>query len=285
MKIMLTGKPGVGKSTILNKVLQDLTQNKKKVLGCVVNEIRSEEKRTGFVIQYIPSMKETMLASSVEVFSDCYLSKYSINVEGIEKELIPYMADMATSDDVDVLFFDEIGRIQKTVPQFLDSVESLLKSPVSLLATIVQADDEWARPYKSHSDVFCIEVTEENRDYIVSLIVDMLMAEEDFSQLSLDDEMGIRSFFMLFMGQCRFLELKKLFNHTIPYLCHQKAEFISDKKHYKIDGKSDVRYVVFGEDQKYQCTCLFSQGEVSSGIKRICSHIQTISIMRKDTIE
>jgi len=48
IRIAITGRPGVGKSTVIAKVVEKLDAN---VSGIQCGEIRNEEKRVGFKIQ------------------------------------------------------------------------------------------------------------------------------------------------------------------------------------------------------------------------------------------
>jgi nucleoside-triphosphatase len=181
MKIILQGRPGIGKSTILKKVYSLLESKNPK--GCIVEEERENGDRVGFRIKYLPEGSLTKLASINEKLSDAYLSKYSINIDAIENEMIPYMLSMKSESPHGVFIFDEIGRMQQKSEKFVQAVDHIMSISKPVIATIVYDDEIWARKYKSNTENFVITVTELNRDCIASLIKTMLDFYEKYKVL------------------------------------------------------------------------------------------------------
>ncbi|MDP2193477.1 MAG: nucleoside-triphosphatase [Alphaproteobacteria bacterium] len=171
MKIFITGKPGVGKTTLLEQIISKLAL--KNMMGCVVKEQRDNGQRTGFHIQYTPAQPATLLALKNIHISDHYVSKYSVNIDGIEHEMLPFMEKMLMTEDVPLLFFDEIGRMQNKSPLFLPMLNHLLEKSTSFLATILYDDEEWTLPFKHNPHYFFITVTEENRDMVGDQIISL----------------------------------------------------------------------------------------------------------------
>lgn len=174
MKIILSGEPGIGKSTILEKVLAQCKMHNKSVHGCIVKEVQSSGIRSGFKIHYLPSYKETLLACCKKRLSLKYISKFSVNLNAIEGELIPFMNHMSLDKVSDIFIFDEIGRMQNLSPGFLLAVDSLLSVKKPIIATIVHDDEIWARKYKNHPDYLHITVTHKNRDSLSSFIYEKI---------------------------------------------------------------------------------------------------------------
>ena len=187
VKILLTGSPGVGKTTILENVLQILLAQNKKVMGCLVKEERFKGKRERFHIHYIPDNKTTVLASHLEKLSDFFVSRFSVNTRALKEELFPFMDKMVQSSIDTTLIFDEIGRMQKGgTPQgdskkdeslsheFLKKVDQLFASPHNMIATILYDDEEWTHKYKNYPHVKVITVTQDNRDSIVPSVMKLL---------------------------------------------------------------------------------------------------------------
>jgi nucleoside-triphosphatase len=168
MKIILQGPPGIGKSTILKKVYTLLAD--KSPRGCIVEEERENGDRVGFRIKYLPEGNSTKLASINEKLSDVSLSKYSININAIENEMIPYMLDMQNDSPHGVFIFDEIGRMQQKSERFIQAVDHIMSISKPVIATIVYDDEIWARKYKNNPENIVITVTEINRNYMADLI-------------------------------------------------------------------------------------------------------------------
>ncbi|MDR1034894.1 MAG: nucleoside-triphosphatase [Holosporales bacterium] len=181
MKIILRGRSGIGKSTILKKIYTLLESKNPK--GCIVEEERENGERVGFVIKYLPEGGSTRLASISEKLSDVYLSKYSINIDAIENEMIPYMLSMKSESPHVVFIFDEIGRMQQKSAKFIQAVDHIMSISKPVIATIVYDDEIWARKYKNDIGDIVITVTEFNRDYIADLIKTMLDYYEKYNVL------------------------------------------------------------------------------------------------------
>ncbi|MDR1475695.1 MAG: nucleoside-triphosphatase [Holosporales bacterium] len=180
MKIILRGRPGVGKSTILKKIYTLLESKNPK--GCIVEEERENGDRVGFIIKYLPEGGSTKLASTKETLSNIYLSKYSINIEAIESELIPYMLDMKNDSPHGVFIFDEIGKMQQKSERFIRAVDHIMSISKPVIATIVYDDEIWARKYKNNAENFVITVTERNRGYLPYLVKAMVDSYEKYRE-------------------------------------------------------------------------------------------------------
>ena len=282
MRILLSGAPGAGKSTILEKVIMHLSVQNQNVVGCIVKEMKTNEVRHGFEIHYFPSNTVTLLASCDEILSLEYISRFSVNIDAIENELIPFMYQMCSSAANDILTFDEIGRMQNLSPKFMTAVDSLMKAKQSLIATIVYDDEIWARKYKYDADTFFIVVTEQNRECVPTLINAMLLSKHDLAALNAQSLAAVFNVFNTYISQHRFPELLKLFNHTIKYLAHNKANYDAKTNCYYVKGNHGIRRVS-STDAGYSCTCEFHRGYKENSCQTLtgkeCSHIQTVSIL------
>ena len=174
MKILLSGEPGIGKSTILEKILIQCALDNKNVRGCIVKERCNNGIRSGFKIHYLPSHKKTLLACCNRKFSSQYVSKFSVNIDAIENELVPYIQHMSDDAESDFFIFDEIGRMQNLSPRFLPAIDSLLQVKQPLIATIVHENEIWSRKYKNNPDFLYFTATKQNRDSLPSLIYEKL---------------------------------------------------------------------------------------------------------------
>ncbi|HCU06570.1 MAG TPA: hypothetical protein DIC42_03195 [Holosporales bacterium] len=176
MKIILSGEPGIGKSTILEKILIQCATDNKNVRGCIVKEIRNSGIRSGFKLHYLPSHKGTLLACCNRRLSLKYMSRFSVNIDAIEDELIPYIQNMSMDQESDFFIFDEIGRMQNLSPRFLPAIDSLLQVKQPLIATIVHDNEIWSRKYKNNPNFLNFTATKQNRDSLPSLIYEKLFS-------------------------------------------------------------------------------------------------------------
>jgi nucleoside-triphosphatase len=79
IRIAITGRPGVGKSTVIEKVVEELDVN---VSGIQCSEIHSEGKRVGFKIQDIATGRAGIL-SHVRC-SGPAVGKYHVNLADLD---------------------------------------------------------------------------------------------------------------------------------------------------------------------------------------------------------
>ncbi len=208
MKVFITGKPGVGKTTLLKKVIR--CENFHNVDGCIVEEIKNETSRLGFFIRYLLSNCQTLLASKTEHLSDFYLSKYSINLKGLEEELIPYMEKMIKNQNLDFIIFDEIGRMQNASSLFLSKLDCLLRKDCFIISTIVFDDEEWARKYKNTN--FQMTLTEKNRDDCLNIIQYLINNNHAYHKYDLCKRNKLHITFNDLFKKCEYESIYNLFN-------------------------------------------------------------------------
>ena len=107
MKILITGRPGIGKTTLIKKVFNFLSENFKnlKINGFITEEIREKGKRTGFKIIFLNQNKEFVFAS-IYFKTNFKIGKYSVKVKEFENEIEKLIL---INKDSDLLLIDEIG--------------------------------------------------------------------------------------------------------------------------------------------------------------------------------
>lgn len=171
MKILLTGAPGVGKSTVLSRFLD---RYEGRYSGVLAHEIRDTlGERVGF--EAVRTDGEARVFAHKHRFADSpHLigGKYHVDISAIDEFVVPEICRAARLRNT-LVVIDEIGRMQACSPRFLATVSTVLNSNCDLLATIVADDEPWARPSKSHPDVCVLSVNLANRNTIVTQLISM----------------------------------------------------------------------------------------------------------------
>ncbi len=158
MNILITGKPGVGKTTVIQKIIQ----NYQKASGFFTKEIRKNRKRVGFAIETLDGNKGILAHVAVE--SPFQVSKYKVNLKDIEEICVPSLNLKG-----DLIVIDEIGKMELFSAKFKQKViESLDTGKV--IATIMERPHPFADRIKKRKDVRIVTVTEENRDELVDIL-------------------------------------------------------------------------------------------------------------------
>ena len=83
-KLLITGRPGVGKTTLIKQVAQML-QNFHPV-GFYTEEIREQGERVGFQLVSLDGQTRTM--SHIDISGPFRVGRYGVEVEGFERFLL-----------------------------------------------------------------------------------------------------------------------------------------------------------------------------------------------------
>jgi nucleoside-triphosphatase len=170
--LLLTGRPGVGKTTVIQKVAIRL--HDRRIAGFVTEEVRdSAGHRTGFRAITLDGARSTI--ADMARAGPPRISKYGVDVAAIDR-----LAEEALrlDDDVDVYLIDEIGKMECLSEVFVEAVERLLDSAAPVVATIGQKGPGLIASAKRRPDVELWEVTESHRAEMPDRILAWLEGED-----------------------------------------------------------------------------------------------------------
>ena len=156
--LLLTGGPGVGKTTIIRKVVARLSV---RAGGFYTEEVRGRGRRTGFRLVTLDGA--TGLLASVNIRSPYSVGKYKVHLDDLEQVGVESLRRAVEQPDVSVVVVDEIGKMELFSEAFRQVVLAALDSAKPVLATVMFHPHPWADAVKARSDAILIEVTPENR--------------------------------------------------------------------------------------------------------------------------
>jgi len=182
--IFLTGNPGIGKTTILLKVVESLKVKGYSVGGMISHEIRSCGNRVGFEIVDLSSGKRGWLAH-INQPTGPQVGRYRVNLKDLED--IGATAIEKASKSFNVIVIDEIGPMELFSGKFKNAVEGAVKSD-KLVVGIVhwKAKNKLVEEIKAMEECEVLMVTYGNRDKLHQLIVEK--AQKFLEQSSLEKE-------------------------------------------------------------------------------------------------
>lgn len=160
-RIAVTGSPGVGKSTLVAKVVKD---SDLKVGGVLARERRYKDRRTGFELLDLSTGALGVLAD--ETGSGPQLGKYRVHPEDLDG--IGAKAIEAALK-CDLIVVDEIGPMELSSRKFVSAVEMAIASSKPMLVVL----HEWSNhrlAKKIRSTFKVITVTLENRNALADEI-------------------------------------------------------------------------------------------------------------------
>lgn len=170
VNILLTGRPGVGKTTLIVKLAAEMiSQLRLRPGGFYTHETREGFFRSGFKIFSLDG-REGVLADT-KLDSPHRVGKYSVDIKALEDIGVASLEAAISNKDIDAIIIDEIGKMEAISQRFKDAVLSALNSPKIVVATIQHEGDGYIFQMRNREDIRLMEVTEENRE---KLAVDML---------------------------------------------------------------------------------------------------------------
>ncbi len=169
---LVTGPPGVGKSTAVSRVVLKLKSAGVIVGGCATSEKRSGGVRTGFEIRDLTSGRMGELASAASKFGP-RVGRYRVNLDDLAGVGAAGLEAAASSSEVIVV--DEVGPMELVSPEFRRAIRKCIDSGKPLLAVVHERlDDDILNELRTRADsTFTISV--ENRDQTTEEIGAALM--------------------------------------------------------------------------------------------------------------
>ncbi|MCS7280798.1 MAG: NTPase [Desulfobacterota bacterium] len=186
-KIVLTGRPGVGKTTIVKNVVKALGGS---VLGFWTEEIRDPEgvKRIGFSLNTTEG--ERIVFSSVNIVSPFKVGKYGVDVLIFEKHALPLLKK-AKKEKKSLIVIDEIGKMELFSNKFAEIAEKIVfECENPFLGTIPSFDvHPLVHKIRNSRKVTLFHVSERTRAYIGKEIL-MLFTNLSGSPDTVESQLG-----------------------------------------------------------------------------------------------
>ncbi len=170
-KLLLTGRPGCGKTTVIEKTVGRLGRI---AGGFSTREIRVKGRRVGFLVTDLHTGKEGVLAH-VNRKGPPRVSKYGVDLSEFERIGVEALHDALRRDGCIVI--DEIGKMELFSQAFQHAVTGVIDSDHPVLGTIASFRHPFLSTLRRRDDVEIIEVTTSNRDGLP----DQLLAMSGFS--------------------------------------------------------------------------------------------------------
>lgn len=168
MHALIVGPRGVGKSTLIRRVLQDLdcplfgfeTKKENTLTDAVegdpiyIYDAGAEHRQTAEnLVGYCKNNHATAMVDAFER----YASKLT--------QPVPKGA---------IIKMDEIGFMEAKAPQFCAAIINLLNGDVPVLAAVKDKEIPFLEQVRSHPKAKCFYITEENRDVLYQEVLDFM---------------------------------------------------------------------------------------------------------------
>ena len=169
--ILITGYPGVGKTTLVKQVIEELRLDP---VGFYTEEIREEGKRVGFRIKSLTPGLPRMegILARVGMGGPHRRGPYTINISDMEEVGARALEDALSCRGL--ILIDEIGSMELVSSRFQKAVIACLDSPRPVLGVIKAESNPFTDRIASRPNVEIIEFTRERYNEVKSVIVEML---------------------------------------------------------------------------------------------------------------
>ncbi|MEW6418648.1 MAG: NTPase [Nitrospirota bacterium] len=177
--IFITSLPGVGKTTLIKEILDEL---KLDAGGFYTSEIVEKGVRKGFKIIALDSGlrissvqgREGILAHQ-DIKSRYKVSKYGVNLKDLEEIGVKSILDALRENKICVI--DEIGTMELFSEKFKEAVLDALNSQNKVLGTITLKPNPFCEKIKQRKDTKIFYLTRNNREKIKEAIKKLLWDE------------------------------------------------------------------------------------------------------------
>lgn len=268
MKILLTGKPKSGKTTLLKVIIGGVRHKH----GFVTEQILRNGERYGFELVSEQGIKAEL--ASVNSASDIKVSKYGVNIASLND----FLAQLPKVESNELIYIDEIGQMELYSEKFKSLVGAYLNLNNPYIGTITNVyEDYFVKQVLSRKDIIVIEVNENCRTIISEAIKGYV---KNFDMIcSLDETRTAKVIEMAntYASTGNYIQLKKLFCNAVVYLADNRITSPENGK-YIVHGKHEDHLVEVNEGT-YKCDCKFFNGlDEYTGKAGECSHVQAIKL-------
>ncbi|XP_008320553.1 cancer-related nucleoside-triphosphatase isoform X3 [Cynoglossus semilaevis] len=180
--VFLTGPPGVGKTTLVQKACEALLSSGVGVEGFYTEEVRERGRRTGFDVVtmtgergHLSRIRDVTSASPGR--REYTVGQYVVDLPAFEALVLPLFRNVGLADggNKKVFVIDEIGKMELFSQSFIRAVRQILdSSSCTVLGTIPIPKGKplgLVEEVRSSRDVRVFAVTKENRNALLQDIV------------------------------------------------------------------------------------------------------------------
>jgi nucleoside-triphosphatase len=158
VRLLLSGRPGVGKTTVARCLVRLLVEAGVPVSGFTTAEIRRDGQRVGFAVESVAGQGSVL--AHVSLPGQPRVGRYGVDLAAFERVALPALKPATNR----VVIIDELGKMELASRPFRDAVSALFDRGASVVATVHVFRHPFTDALRDRPDVEVQEVTRHNRD-------------------------------------------------------------------------------------------------------------------------
>ena len=166
-RLLIEARPGAGKTTVLSRLAERLSDGGVALSGFLTREMRSKGRRVGFEIETLTGARG--LLAHVDIKGSPRVGRYGVDLEEFERLALPALEVPAS-----VVLIDELGKMELASERFREAVLALFERPVPIVATVHTFRHPFTDELKQRRDVSTIKLTSANRDRLPEELLNLL---------------------------------------------------------------------------------------------------------------
>jgi nucleoside-triphosphatase len=171
VRLLISGRPGAGKTTVLSHLSELLREAGVPVSGFLTRERRQRGRRVGFEIETFEGVRGVL--AHVELPGPPRVGRYGVDLEAFEALALPAMKPPGEKH---VVLVDELGKMELASTRFREATVALFDDPVPIVASVQTRPHPFTARLKGRADVEILPLTPANRDRLPGELAKRLRA-------------------------------------------------------------------------------------------------------------
>lgn len=174
LRLLLTGAPGAGKTTLVRRLVDELRAVGVPVGGFVTREVREHGRRVGFLAEEVGGGAEFL--AHVRRADGPRVGRYRVDVPAFERIALPALEQAVARGGVVII--DELGPMELFSERFVHAVRRIFDQDVRVMATIHARSHPVTDELRARAGVELVEITARNRDEVFHMLRDRIVKAE-----------------------------------------------------------------------------------------------------------
>ena len=168
LRLLLAGRPGVGKTTVVRRLAELLRARGAVLAGFTTEEIRVRRRRVGFSVESLAG--DQGILAHIDFPGPPRVGKYGVDLAALERLALPALEAPAGA----VVVVDELGKMELASAAFREGIAAVFAAGVHVVATVHVFRHPFTDALKARRDVEVLGVTEANRANLPEQLADRL---------------------------------------------------------------------------------------------------------------